>query len=280
MRISKPGLRDIQWNTPSGAGAAAMRRFAARMKFAGAIVLGVLLPSCVLAQAKDIPVAVAANFTEPARKIAAAFHDKTGCTLTLSFGSSGQFYAQITQGAPFEIFLSADASHPKKLEADGLAVPGSLFPYAMGKLVLWSADPGLVDKNGKVLQAGKFAHLSIANPDLAPYGAAGVQVLKALGLYATLAPRLVIGANITQAYQFVASGNAALGFVALSQVIHAGKGSEWIVPARLYAPIVQDAVLLKTGENDPGAKAFIAYLKSPDALAIIRGYGYGTKTGG
>lgn len=229
------------------------------------------------AAAKDIPVAVAANFTEPARKIAEAFQARSGYSLALSFGSSGQFYTQITQGAPFEIFLSADSAHPVKLEADGAAVPNTVFAYAFGTLVLWSADPALVDAHGAALQTGRFRHLANANPDLAPYGAAGLQTLKALGLYESLASRIATAANITQAYQFVASGNAELGFVALSQVIHDHGGSKWIVPTALYAPIIQDAVLLKAGEHDPGARAFIVYLKSDEARAIIRSYGYTTQ---
>jgi molybdate transport system substrate-binding protein len=255
-----------------------IRRLFGRRKVSAVLAsLAALALPCGMAAAKDIPVAVAANFTEPAQKIAEAFHAKTGYTLALSFGSSGQFYTQITQGAPFEVFLSADSAHPEKLEAEGEAVPKSVFAYALGTLVLWSADSHLVDARGAVLQTGRFRHLANANPELAPYGAAGLQTLKALGLYETLAPRIVTAANITQAYQFVAGGDAELGFVALSQVIHNHSGSEWIVPAKLYAPIVQDAVLLKTGEHDPGAAAFVTYLKSDAALAIIRNYGYRTQ---
>jgi len=252
-------------------------RIVRRLRFMIAALLAVLAPFGAAAQTKAVLVAVAANFTAPAKQIAAAFQLKTGDAVVLSFGSSGQFYSEITQGAPFEVFLSADAKHPKKLEADGLTVPGTLFTYAVGKLVLWSASPGLVDARGAVLQSGKFTHLANANPDLAPYGRAGVETLKALGLYAQLQPKIVTAKDITQAYQFVASGNAELGFVALSQVINKKSGSEWIVPERYYSPIVQDAVLLKAGANDPAAEAFLSYLKSAEALAIIRGYGYDVK---
>jgi molybdate transport system substrate-binding protein len=219
---------------------------------------------------------VAANFTAPAKQLAASFQLKTGNALVLSFGSSGQIVAQITQGAPYEVFLSADAARPKKLAASGLADPASVFTYAIGKLVLWSATPGFVDDKGAVLASSKFTHIAIANPAAAPYGAAGIETLKALGLYASVSPKIVTGENITQTYQFTASGNAELGFVALSQVIKAKKGSQWLVPQSLYKPITQDAVLLKPGETDPVAKAFLAYLKTPEALKVIRSYGYDT----
>lgn len=239
---------------------------------ASAFVL--ILSGAAAARAADISVAVAANFTAPAKELAAAFHAQTGDTLALSFGSSGQFYAQISQGAPFEVFLSADAARPKKAEAAGLAVPGTVFTYAIGKLVLWSADPKLVDPNGEVLIAGHFIHLANADPAAAPYGAAGVEVMKALGVYDKIKPKIVMGQSITQAYQFVASGNAELGFVAMSQVMKGIKGSKWVVPQNLYAPIVQDAVLLKPGADDAGAKAFLVFLKTPAAGKIIQSYGY------
>jgi molybdate transport system substrate-binding protein len=236
-----------------------------------------LLLGAAQARAASVPVAVAANFTAPAKELAADFQKKTGDSLVLSFGSSGQFYTQITQGAPFEVFLSADSARPKKLVADGLGVEGSNFTYAIGKLALWSATPGLVDDQGSVLSAGKFAHLAIANPKTAPYGAAAVETLKALGLYDELSPKFVTGESINQAYQFVASGNAELGFVALSQIIKDQKGSEWLVPQKLYTPIAQDAVLLKKGADDKAAQAFLDYLKTPEAQAVIRSYGYDTK---
>ena len=254
-----------------------MRGFGRNMcvKFAAALLLAACLPLAP-ARAAAVAVAVAANFTAPAQALAAGFQRATGDTLVLSFGPSGPFVTQISQGAPFEVFLSADAARPKKLAATGLGVPGSVFTYAIGKLVLWSAMPGLVDDHGKVLSTGTFAHIAIADPKTAPYGAAGVAVMQKLGVYTALAGKLVTGESVTQAYQFVATGNAELGFVALSQVIKAKKGSEWLVPQSLYTPIIQDAVLLQPGAKDPAARAFLAYLKTPAALAVIRSYGYAT----
>lgn len=248
------------------------RRFVALIP--ALVLAAALLPSTASAAATSI--AVAANFTAPAKQLAASFQLETGNAVVLSFGSSGQIVAQITQGAPYEVFLSADAARPKKLGAMGLADPASDFTYAIGKLVLWSAAPGVVDDKGAVLSSGKFTHIANADPAAAPYGAAGIETLKALGVYDAVAPKIVTGENITQTYQFAASGNAELGFVALSQVIKTKKGSEWLVPQSLYKPIKQDAVLLKPGEDDPVAKAFLAYLKSPEALKVIRSYGYST----
>ncbi|MBV8972508.1 MAG: molybdate ABC transporter substrate-binding protein [Sphingomonadaceae bacterium] len=224
--------------------------------------------------AGETVVAVAANFTEPAKAIAAAFTKATGDTATLSFGSSGAFYTQMTHGAPFEVFLSADADRPAKLEADGLTVPGTRFVYAVGTLVLYSATPGLVDGQGAVLKGGSFAHLAIADPAAAPYGAAAVETLKTLKLYDQNAPKFVTGSSITQAYQFVATGAAELGFVALSQVITVPGGSRWVVPATLHAPIEQAAVELKTGAANPVAAKFLKFLQGAEARAIIKRYGY------
>lgn len=229
------------------------------------------------ALAADVPVAVAANFTEPAKAIAAAFTKATGDTATLSFGSSGAFLTQIGHGAPFEVFLSADVERPAKAEADGLAVQGSRFTYAVGRLVLYSRTPGLVDGEGAVLRSGRFSHLAIADPAAAPYGLAATQVLAKLGLAETLAPRIVRGSSIVQAYQFVATGTAELGFVAQAQVADVPGGSRWLVPARLHAPIAQQAVLLKTGATNPAAARFMAFLKGSQARAIIRRYGYQLK---
>jgi molybdate transport system substrate-binding protein len=237
--------------------------------FGAALVLGV-----APALAADTQVAVAANFTEPAKEIAAAFKAKTGHTANLSFGSSGQFYTQMAHGAPYEVFLSADAERPSKTEQDGLAVKGSRFTYAVGRLVLYSKTPGLVDAKGAVLRTDRFAKLAIADPAAAPYGAAAVQTMRKLKVYDALAPKIVKGASINQAYQYVATGNAELGFVALSQVVNEPRGSRWLVPAAWHAPIDQQAVLLRNGEKNPAAKAFLAFLKSPPALAIIKRYGY------
>lgn len=227
-----------------------------------------------LAHAGETHVAVAANFTEPARALAAAFERQTGHRAVLSFGSSGVLYAQISQGAPFEVFLSADAERPVKAVAEKLAVRSSRFTYATGRLVLWSADPRLVDAQGQVLRRGSFARLAIADPALAPYGLAAMQTIARLGLTARLTPRLVKGASIAQTYQFVSTGAAELGFVAQSQVIAVRGGSRWLVPARLHAPIAQQAVLLTRGARDPAAIAFLRYLRTPAARAIIRRYGY------
>jgi molybdate transport system substrate-binding protein len=216
------------------------------------------------ADAAQTNVAVAANFTDASREIAAAFKAKTGHDAILSFGSSGQFATQIAQDAPFEIFLSADDARPKDLVTKGLGVPGSEFTYAIGKLVLWSKQPGLV-KGEETLKGSQFSKLSICNPVAAPYGAAAVETMQSLKLYDALKPKFVEGADITQAYQFVATGNAEVGFVALSQLAGKNEGSRWLVPQNLYQPIVQGAVLLKKGEKNPAATAFIEFLKGPEA---------------
>jgi len=230
------------------------------------------------AHAAEVQVAVAANFALPMEGISTGFAAATGHTLKTAVGATGKFYAQIVAGAPFELLIAADDQTPKKLIAAGHAVAGSNFSYAIGKLVLWSARPGFVDDQGAVLASGKFAHIAIANPKVAPYGAAALQVMQARGLGDALAPRLVTGASIAQAFQFVSTGNAELGFVALSQVAVPGKpaaGSYWLVPQPLYAPIRQDAVLLKAGADKPAAKALLTYLKSPAAQQVIRSFGYG-----
>jgi molybdate transport system substrate-binding protein len=240
------------------------------------VALGTDLLACA-ARAGVVQVAVAANFTAPIKEIASAFEKDTGHKLVASFGPTGGFYAQIHNGAPFEVLLSADDGTPQKLEEEGAGVPGSRFTYAIGKLVLWSARPDYVDGRGEVLRQGGFRHLAIANPKTAPYGLAATQVLDKLGLRATLAPKLVEGANIAQAHQFVATGNAELGFVALSQVYKDGRitgGSAWLVPAELHEPIRQDALILAKGKDNPAARALVDYLKGPQAAAVIRAYGY------
>jgi molybdate transport system substrate-binding protein len=246
-------------------------RFAKLVQLAAGIAAWVLTSTNL--PAAQTNVAVAANFTEAAKEIAAAFRQETGHEAVLSFGASGQFYTQITQGAPLQVFLSADDTRPKQLVDDGLAVPDSRITYAIGKLVLWSKTPGLV-KGEETLKAASFAKLSICNPVAAPYGAAAVEAIKALKVYETLQPKLVEGATITQAYQFVETGNAELGFVALSQLIGPETGSRWLVPQQLYSPIRQDAVLLKSGASNEAATGFIAFLRSPVARAIIVKYGY------
>lgn len=226
------------------------------------------------ALAAETKVAVAGNFTEPAREIAARFEAKTGHNVILSFGSSGQFYAQIANGAPFEVFLSADSERPVRAEAEGLTVPGSRFTYATGRLVLWSRTAGLVDSSGAVLAKGRFEKLAIADARAAPYGQAAVETLTRLKLYDAVKPKIVTGASITQTYQHVQTGAAELGFVALSQVINAPGGSRWIVPSHYHTPIEQQAVLLKTGAGNAAARAFLQYLKGAEARAIIKRYGY------
>jgi molybdate transport system substrate-binding protein len=239
-----------------------------------ALAMAALLTSH--ADAAQTHVAVAANFTDASKEIAAAFHKKTGHEAVLSFGSSGQFVTQITQDAPFEIFLSADDERPKKLISQGFGVPGSEFTYAVGKLVLWSKQADTV-KGEETLKDAKFSKLSICDPVAAPYGAAAVETMKSLKLYDALKPKFVQGANITQAYQFVETGNAEVGFVALSQLAgKSGEGSRWMVPQDLYKPITQGAVLLKKGEKNPAATAFIDFLKGPEAKVIIEKYGYVT----
>jgi molybdate transport system substrate-binding protein len=235
------------------------------------------LVACGAARANDVQVAVAANFTAPMQKIAAAFEQDTGHKAVLAFGATGKFYAQIVNGAPFEVLLAADDETPAKLEAEHRTVPGTRFTYATGKLVLWSAQDGYVDGQGQVLKTGDFAHLAIANPKTAPYGAAAIETLHKLHVYERVQGRLVQGENIAQAYQFVGTGNAPLGFVALSQVWRDGtftSGSGWIVPENLHAPIRQDAVILAKGSANPAAKALADYLKSDKAKDIIRSYGY------
>jgi molybdate transport system substrate-binding protein len=230
------------------------------------------------AHAGEVQVAVAANFAAPMARIAEGFQAASGHTLKLSSGATGKFHAQIVAGAPFEVLLAADDTTPAKLVESGHAVAGSRFTYAVGRLVLWSPRPGLVDDQGAVLGKGGFAHLAIANPKTAPYGAAAMQVLQALGLAEVLVPRLVTGESIAQAYQFVVTGNAELGFVALSQVAVPGRpmqGSIWRVPATLHDEIRQDAVLLKAGAQNPAALALLAYLKGDAARATIRAFGYG-----
>ena len=238
-----------------------------------------LLASAPLHAAEaQVAVAVAANFTEPAKQIAAAFNRATGDTAVLSFGASGQFYAQITHGAPYQVFLSADTDRPLKAEQAGVGVPGSRFVYATGELELYSTTPGLVDDRGAVLrQPARFAKIAIADPGAAPYGEAAIQTMTRLGVYDALKPRIVQGASINQAYQFTSTGAAKLGFVALSQVILQPGGSRWAVPESLHAPIDQGAVLLFPGDRNPAARAFMAFLKGPEAKAIIRRYGYAVK---
>ena len=233
-----------------------------------------------LTAADEAQVAVAANFTAPMRAIIAGFEEETGHKVKASFGSTGKLYAQIRNGAPFEALLAADQRRPIKLEEEGGAVPGSRFTYAVGTLVLWSAEADKVEDGPALLRSGDFGKVSIANPKLAPYGEAAMQTMAALGVEDAIEPKLVIGENIAQAYQFVDTGNAELGFVALSQVMEGGritKGSGWVVPGEMHAPIRQDAVILMNGKDNPAVTELFAYLKGEKARAIIRDFGYGTE---
>lgn len=244
-------------------------------RFALTAVFGLLTLNS--AWADEVQVAVAANFTAPIQAIAKDFEKDTGHKLVASFGATGQFYAQIKNGAPFEVFLSADDTTPEKLENEGETVKGSRFTYAIGTLALWSPKAGYVDDKGEVLKKNDYKHLSIANPKAAPYGLAATQVLAKLNLTEATKGKLVEGQNITQAFQFVSTGNAELGFVALSQIYKDGKvsnGSAWIVPADLHDPIKQDAVILNKGKDNAAAKALVDYLKGPKAAEVIKSYGY------
>ncbi len=231
--------------------------------------------------AETLQLAVAANFTAPIKQLAANFETETGHTVAVTVGATGKFYAQIKSGAPFDVFLSADAETPARLEKEGDAVSGTRFSYATGRLVLWSAKADLVNARGDavppVLRTGNFAHIALASPKLAPYGAAAVEAMGMLGLLARLEPKFVLGESIGQTFSFVSTGNAELGFVALSQVLEDGKlksGSAWTVPADLHSPIAQDAVLLARGKNNAAALAFMRFLKTDKARVVIRAYGY------
>ncbi|MEJ5990194.1 molybdate ABC transporter substrate-binding protein [Ramlibacter sp. PS3R-8] len=240
-------------------------------------IFALLVALALPAHAGQVQVAAAANLAAPIRKIATAFQRDTGHAAVVALGSTGKFHAQVRNGAPFEVLLAADAQTPRRLEAEGLARPGTRFTYAIGQLVLWSAQPGVVDSNADVLRKPAHGILAIADPRVAPYGAAAVETLKNLGLLSAWERNFAHAENIAQAYQFVATGNAPLGFVALSQVAEDGRilrGTGWIVPANLHAPIRQDAVLLNPGAANPAASAFLAYLRSEPARAVLRAAGY------
>ena len=234
-----------------------------------------LIPAYVMADA--IRVAVASNFSEPVKEIAARYEQRSGQQLILILGATGKHYAQIKHGAPFDIFFAADAQRPRLLEDEGIAIAGSRFTYALGRLVLWSPREGFVDKQGRILETVQFTRLAIANPKLAPYGRAAQEVLQAKGLWQALRQRMVRGENIGQTYQFVKSGNAELGFVAYSQIKQSNQavvGSYWLVPQSLYQPIEQQVILLK---DNPAIRDFITYMQGPEAQTIIRSYGYDTQ---
>jgi molybdate transport system substrate-binding protein len=238
--------------------------------------LGLFLAAVVAgAHAEQASVAVAANFSAPMKRLAPLFEKTTGHTLALSSGGTGKFYTQIRHGAPFDVLLAADDETPARLAREGDALRTQT--YAIGRLALWSADAAKLDGSDAVLRRGAYNKLAVANPKLAPYGAAALQVLDRLGVLAQAKDKFVTGENIGQTHQFVASGNVDIGFVALSQVWLDGRltgGSAWIVPAALHAPIRQDAALLKRGEANPAARALLDFLKTPQAQAVIRSYGY------
>ena len=230
-----------------------------------------------LTSAAEIKVAVAANFAQTLKEISAVFEKDTGHKLAITQGSTGKLYAQISQGAPFEVFLSADDETPEKLVTEGKAINGTRFTYAIGRLALWSPKPDLVDEGGQVLKTDKFRFLAIANARVAPYGRAAVQVMQKLGVLASIEPRVVQGESITQTFQFVSTGNAQLGFVALSQISENGKiksGSAWIVPENMHEQLRQDAVLLNPGKDSAAATALLNFLKSDKAKKIIASHGY------
>ena len=236
--------------------------------------------SCLLlagnSSAGEITVAVASNFTQAIRQIAERFQAETGEKVRLSFGSTGKHYAQIVNGAPFDAFFSADVKRPQRLDQEGLIQPGSRFTYAIGRVVLWSPDPTLVDDRGQVLHSGGFSHLAIANPKLAPYGRAAREVLQGVGLWNALRGRMVRGENIGQAFQFVKSGSVELGFVAYAQVKRPGEavqGSLWAIPESAYSPIEQQAVLLS---DNPVARRFLAFIRTEQIQKLIHSYGYAT----
>ena len=252
------------------------------LRLFGWVIISSGAVACATAKAEEVTVAVAANFTAPMQKIAQAFEQDTGHKALLAFGATGKFYAQIKNGAPFAVLLSADDETPARLEKEGIAVAGTRFTYAVGRLALWSKNTSLVDDKGQVLLSNatdknSFKKLAIADPKLAPYGAAAMEVLDRMGALAKVRPKLVQGDSIGQAFQFVMTENAELGFVALSQILIAGRinqGSAWVVPQNLYTPLKQDAVLLPLGKNSAAALALMKYMRTDRAQAIIRAYGY------
>jgi molybdate transport system substrate-binding protein len=244
-----------------------------------AVVMVLAIMAALPARADEALVAVAANFAEVIQELKPAFERVSGHKLQSTTGSTGKLYAQIKEGAPFHVLLSADAKTPERLEGEKAGVAGTRFTYAVGKLTLWSSDQARIGSDGAAaLKAGDVRHIAIANPDLAPYGVASRETLQALGLWDTLKPKIVMGQNIGQTHSMVATGNAQLGFIALSAVLsprESHKGSRWDVPQNLFTPIRQDAVLLSAGSKNDAAMAFMKFLRTPEARAVIEGYGYG-----
>jgi len=247
------------------------------MKYLTPFIVSALLLSSSSLFAGQVNVAVAGNFFKPIKVLASAFELKSGHQVILSTASTGKLYAQINNGAPFELFFAADQRRPSTLVRDNLAVANSQFTYAKGQLVLWSKDINAVDSQGNILHSLGLARLAIANPKAAPYGEQAINALQKMGIYQQIATKLVEGQNIGQTYQYISSGSVLMGIVALSQVMvdgHINAGSYWVIPRDFYQPIQQDAVLLEKGKNNPVAHAFVNYLKSADALKIIRSFGY------
>lgn len=245
---------------------------------AATIVFAALISGCFAAYAGEVRVAVAANFAGALEEIAGRFSRETGSDVLISIGSTGLLYTQITQGAPFDIFLAADQTRPERLLEEGYTDPASRFTYAVGRLVLYSAKPGLFDDIG-ILETGDIDRLAMANPKTAPYGKAAEETLKAYGLFDAYAGRIVQGANIGQTYQYVATGNVDIGFVALSQIARHREGSRWIVPSDKHGALAQDAVLLETGKENPAALDFLTYLRSPESVLLIESWGYEAPAG-
>lgn len=245
-----------------------------------AATLAIMLAAAA-ARAEEATVAIAANFAEPMERLEAMFERRSGHALKPVIGSTGKLYAQITNGAPFDVLLAADRERPARLEEDGHGLAGSRFTYALGRLALWSADPDLIEGE-QTLRAGSFRHLAIANPKLAPYGLAARQTLEALGLWQHLQPKVVRGENVGQAFQMVETANAELGLIALSYVMsarNATSGSRWDVPADLHEPIRQDAILLEHGADNSAARAFLDFVRQPEAQAVLERFGYALATG-
>jgi molybdate transport system substrate-binding protein len=242
--------------------------------FFGLAMAVLVSASATSSRAEETTIAVAANFTSAAKRLGAAFEASSGHRVVFSFGSTGQLYAQIAHGAPFDAFLAADEARPERAVADDLGVEGTRFTYAIGVLVLWSADPDRIDGTPAVLSDPTLRHVAIANPATAPYGAAAIETMRALGVLEGLESRLVAGKSISQTYQFVATGNAPVGFIAASQVKVDDTGSHWAVPEDMHGPLRQDAVLLEHGRDNEAAKAFLEFLRGAEAVKMIEELGY------
>ena len=248
-----------------------------RQHFAPFALFCALIATVSFAAADEVKAAVAANFTVAIKRLTPIFEQKTGHKLLVSFGATGQLFAQINNGAPFDVFLAADDQAPQQLIKSGAAIASSHFIYATGRLALWSSTSGYVDADGKILNSDKFVKIAIANPKTAPYGQAATEALIALGLFDKLSPKFVVGENISQTQQFVSTGNVELGFIALAQVKGlpaSERGSYWLVPSTLHKPIGQGAVALSSTKNSEAATAFLAFLKTPEAVVVIRELGY------